>query len=116
VVPLAGSTSNGYGTYPVVGRSQFTDYVGRLDGTSLVTSRQYNDEELGGDDEELGRDGTVPRVSAIPVEFDDLRQRGDMYATPRHGSLQNARTVLDYIVGRVNDLYTQFDERPPPQE
>jgi pimeloyl-ACP methyl ester carboxylesterase len=93
----------GYGIYPIVGRTQLTDYIGRLEGKSLVMSRLYKGEDLGGD-------GTVPRVSAIPLEFDDQRRRGDMYATSKHGSLQNTRAVLDHVAGRINDLYTQFGD------
>jgi hypothetical protein len=92
---------HGYGLYPIVGRGQRTSYIGRLAGSTIEMSDLYNGQFLGGD-------GTVPRVSAIPLEFDDLKRRGDMYSTTKHGSLQNARPVLEHIVGRVNDLYTQF--------
>lgn len=91
----------GYAIYPVVGRAQPTNYVGRLTDSHVVMSEEYNGETLGGD-------GTVPRVSAIPLEFDDLGHRADMYATPKHGSLQNSKSVLDHLAGRINDFYTQF--------
>ena len=91
----------GYDVYPIVGHTQPTSYVGRLAGTSVEMSEAYNGRTLGGD-------GTVPRVSAIPVEFDDLKRRGDMYATAKHGSLQNTQSVLDHLTGRINDLHTEF--------
>lgn len=91
----------GYKVYPIVGRSQPTNYVGRLEGAGLTMSEQYKGETPGGD-------GTVPRVSAIPLEFDEARQRGDMYATPKHGSLQNSPAVLDHLIGRINDFHTDF--------
>jgi hypothetical protein len=64
-------------------------------------SRLYQGKDLGGD-------GTVPHVSAIPLEFDEQKLKGDMYATSKHGSLQNSDAVLGHIVGRINDFYTDF--------
>lgn len=91
----------GYTTFPIVGRAQPTDYVGTLDGGTMVMSRLYRGKDLGGD-------GTVPYVSAIPEEFDDLGQRADMYAALTHGSLQNGEAVLDHVIGRIDDFYTDF--------
>jgi pimeloyl-ACP methyl ester carboxylesterase len=93
--------ADGYDLYPIVGYTQQTDYVGRLNGSSLLMSREYQGRTLGGD-------GTVPRVSAVPLEFDDHDQGADMYASPKHGSLQNARAVLDHLVGRVTGLDLRF--------
>ncbi len=92
---------NSYEVYPIVGRSQPTNYVGRLSGSSITMSEEHDGRALGGD-------GTVPRVSAIPLEFEDLGRRGDMYATPKHGSLQNSQAVLAHLTGRINDFYTAF--------
>ena len=44
-----------------------------------------------------GGDGTVPRVSATPVELSD---RGiEIYAPDQHGSLQNATGPLTQLIG-----------------
>lgn len=44
-----------------------------------------------------GGDGTVPRVSASPVEIDN--DEGAMFAGTRHASLQNADAVLTQLKG-----------------
>jgi hypothetical protein len=91
-----------YQIYPIVGVEQETNQSGRKvgDGVELLTT--YNGQVLGGD-------GTVPRVSALPVEFDDLKpQPGRMYAATLHGSLQNADGTLVQLAGQIDDLYVDF--------
>jgi hypothetical protein len=95
--------SAGYDVYPIVGYTQLTDYVGRLNGSSLLMSREYKGRTLGGD-------GTVPRVSAVPLEFDERDRGADMYASPKHGSLQNAEAVLEHVVGRVTGLHLRLGD------
>jgi len=64
------------------------------DGVELV--RAYEDEDQGGD-------GTVPRVSATPIELDDERSFGAVYAPERHGSLQNDEAVLRQVLGILSE-------------
>ena len=45
-------------------------------------------------------DGTVPRVSATPIEFG--REQGAMYAAERHGSLQHNDGVLVQLAGLLS--------------
>lgn len=105
--------SLGYDLYPIVGRGQPTSYSAKLVGDVVETGTTYGGKDLGGD-------GTVPRVSAVPIEFDAIPRRGDMYTSTKHGSLQNSSEVLDHIVGRINDLYTDYGGfrswSSPPEE
>jgi pimeloyl-ACP methyl ester carboxylesterase len=80
----------GYRIYPVVGTFQPTMQSARLtaDGVELLSA--YRGEDQDGD-------GTVPRVSATPIELsDDPRE---MYASERHATLQNKDQVLTQLVG-----------------
>lgn len=87
--------SNGYKIYPVVGIAQRTNLSARLDGSGVTMLQTYNGNALGGD-------GTVPRVSAIPIEFSD--NPGATYAATQHGSLQNADDVLVHLTGVLSGL------------
>src|SRR4029453_2141807 len=51
--------------------------------------------ELEGDDD--GGDGTVPRVSATPIELSDAQR--EVYATESHSTLQNVDAVLVQLAG-----------------
>lgn len=83
--------TNGYGIYPVVGINQQTKQSGRLATDENVELFQsYKGKDLSGD-------GTVPRVSAVPLELSD--KPNAMYAATQHGSLQNADSVLAQIEG-----------------
>jgi pimeloyl-ACP methyl ester carboxylesterase len=79
-----------YRIYPVVGTFQPTMQSVRLtiDGVELLSA--YRGEDQDGD-------GTVPRVSATPIELsDDPRE---MYASERHATLQNKDQVLTQLIG-----------------
>ena len=100
---------------PVVGIFQPTDQSARLVGDRVEMLASYE----GGDE---GGDGTVPRVSATPIELsDDPRET---YVSTTHGSLQNAEAVLSHVVGALTrkrlDRFrdTPFDgfslDRPRP--
>lgn len=87
----------GYQTHPVVGLAQSTWLAACLAGNGvemLHTTRA---------DVPLGGDGTVPRVSAIPLEM-SVDPRGAMYAATQHGSLQNAEGVLDHLHGVLSGM------------
>ena len=86
----------GYRTYPVVGYMQPTSQSARKDGNGVEILPTYKGEDLGGD-------GTVPRVSATPIEQKDAA--GAMFAATKHGSLQNADTVLTQLRGLMTGFY-----------
>lgn len=98
---------HGYGLYPIVGTEQETNQFGVRDGDGVTIQQTHLGKDIGGD-------GTVPRVSAVPRELNDTK--GDMYAATKHGSLQNADAVLAHIDGRINDFYLDLGEfMGPPQ-
>jgi hypothetical protein len=97
------ATSNGqlaayqearYRIHPVVGIAQQTNMSARLAGEKVEMLQTYKSEAPGGD-------GTVPRVSAIPIggNSDDAT-----YAATQHGSLQNADAVVTQLVGLLSGL------------
>jgi pimeloyl-ACP methyl ester carboxylesterase len=78
-----------YAIRPIVGIDQPTSQTAITagDGIELLRSR------LGADE---GGDGTVPRVSASPIEAGEAQA---MFVAARHGSLQNADAVLAHVHG-----------------
>jgi hypothetical protein len=78
-----------YAIHPVVGTDQPTSQTAIKvgDGIELLRSR------LGADE---GGDGTVPRVSATPIETGEAQA---IFVAARHGSLQNADAVLAHVHG-----------------
>lgn len=86
---------NGYSIRPVIGTFQPTAQSARRAGDKVELIRSYEGKDLGGD-------GTVPRVSASPLEFDD--EANAMFASERHASLQNADPVLVQLVGVMSGL------------
>lgn len=89
----------GYKIVPCVGFEQPTMQSARFDGgaLALLASR-------GGKDE--SGDGTVPRVSATPIEVPN--ELGAAFASERHGSLQNNGGLLAHVRG----VLTQPDTFP----
>jgi hypothetical protein len=79
-----------YRVHPVVGVSQETNQSARRHGNGVQVLMS-----LGGKD--LSGDGTVPRVSATPIEYSDANV--EMFAATKHGSLQNADAVLTQLEG-----------------
>ena len=82
-----------YTIHPIVGLTQATKQSARLlsDG-KVELFATYEGEDLGGD-------GTVPRVSATPIELDDRSVDQGVYAPERHASLQNALSVQTQLRG-----------------
>jgi len=66
--------------------------VRRLGGRVLEILRSYRGEDQGGD-------GTVPTMSATPLELSN--QDLEVYVRERHASLQNADFSLDQLVGVI---------------
>jgi pimeloyl-ACP methyl ester carboxylesterase len=84
---------NAYAVHSVVGITQGTKQSGRLDGDRLVLVEQYDGDDMGGD-------GTVPRVSSTPIETDALQPAYQpMYSSEKHGSLQLAEAVQTQLRG-----------------
>lgn len=84
-----GANVTRYAIRPVVGIDQPTSQtaIKAGDGIELLRSR------LGADE---GGDGTVPRVSATPIETGEAQA---IFVATRHGSLQNADAVLAHVHG-----------------
>jgi pimeloyl-ACP methyl ester carboxylesterase len=90
----------GYDVFPVVGVGQPTPQSARLDGGRLELLASYEGEDLSGD-------GTVPRVSATPLERG--RERREMYAGTRHASLQSAGATLTHVVGMLSGFTVDLE-------
>lgn len=88
---LAQYQAAGYRIYPTVGIAQQTNLSARLAGGRVEMLQTYKGKALDGD-------GTVPRVSAIPIEL-STNPSGAMYAGTQHGSLQNADEVIMNLTG-----------------
>ena len=73
------------------------------------TARAWSSDEIHGG-EDHGGDGTVPRVSATPIETDDWQPAYQpMYASDRHASLQNA----DAVHVQLHGILTPTPDRVP---
>ncbi len=86
-----------YSIHPVVGLSQPTLQSARLEQGRLEMLPTFGGEDLEGD-------GTVPRVSATPIELDGRRPDPSIYAPQKHGSLQNAMSVQTQIRGLLTPV------------
>jgi len=81
---------HGYAIHPIVGTFQRTAQSARLSASEIELLAEYEGEDQDGD-------GTVPRVSATPIELsNDPRE---MYASERHATLQNKDQVLVQLLG-----------------
>jgi pimeloyl-ACP methyl ester carboxylesterase len=95
-----------YAIHPVVGIFQPT-----LSSATLI-GRDFESVGATGED---GGDGTVPRVSATPIELAD--QPVGTFVTDKHGSLQNVDSVLTQVAGvltfkpslHARDLFSGFE-------
>ncbi|MDP9464730.1 MAG: hypothetical protein M3P52_08910 [Actinomycetota bacterium] len=84
---------NSYAIHPIVGILQPTNQSARLRNGSVRMVKSYADVDSAGD-------GTVPRVSATPLELAD--QGREIYAPDQHGSLQNATGPLTQLIGLLS--------------
>ena len=82
-----------YTVHPVVGTFQATLLSARRSGDGVEVLGTFPGFVPDGD-------GTVPRVSATPVEFP--REEGAMFAAERHGSLQHNDGVLVQLAGLLS--------------
>jgi hypothetical protein len=79
----------------VVGIAQETHLSARLVNGKVEMLRTNKGEDIGGD-------GTVPRISAFPQEMETPRNA--MYAGTQHGSLQNADSVITHLTGLLTGM------------
>jgi pimeloyl-ACP methyl ester carboxylesterase len=93
---------DGYSIIPVVGVRQKTLQSARLEGGTVVTSRSLPD---GVDELQDRGDGTVPRVSAVPIELSDAYR--ETFISERHSSLQANRTILDDLGQRIKQMQSR---------
>jgi pimeloyl-ACP methyl ester carboxylesterase len=89
------ASANRYRIHPIVGTAQNTAIGARWNGTEVTISRSSVEQGLGGD-------GTVPRVSATPVELGNAG--GEMFTSTKHGSLQNADTTMKHLLSVLASL------------
>jgi len=90
-----------YRTIPVVGTHQLGLQSAKLSGGNLTASRSlptWIDSRLD------GGDGTVPRLSATPIELS--QEFRESFIAERHGSLQNNRQVLSDLGERLKQMQT----------
>jgi hypothetical protein len=71
----------GYHIFPIVGTHQETLQSARLEAGVLGVVAEYETRDLDGD-------GTVPRVSATPIELSD--EHRETFAAQKHGCLHNS--------------------------
>jgi pimeloyl-ACP methyl ester carboxylesterase len=84
-----------YLTHPIVGIEQPTYQSACLTGGRLALLENRNGEDAAGD-------GTVPRISATPLEL--LGAQTEVYAAECHGSLQNGDDTLRQVRGLLSGL------------
>jgi pimeloyl-ACP methyl ester carboxylesterase len=99
---------HGYKIFPIVGTFQRTGQSATFVDGSVHIRPEYEGVDEDGD-------GTVPRVSATPIELsEDARE---MYASERHATLQNKDQVLTHLMGVLSrgelDLGRYRDLAPP---
>ncbi len=82
--------ANGYAIHPIVGILQPTSQSARFQNGSVRMVPSHAGVDSSGD-------GTVPRVSATPLELAD--QGREIYAPDQHGSLQNGIGPLTQVIG-----------------
>ena len=91
---------HGYQLHPVIGIGQPTLQGASFDGTTVTMLRSLAGRDLGGD-------GTVPRASAIPVEWHQAS--AGLFSHDTHASLQNAESVIAQVTGIVTGADIDLD-------
>jgi pimeloyl-ACP methyl ester carboxylesterase len=93
--------AGGYITIPIVGTRQPTLLSATWDGTAMRTSERLPDSMPQAWD---GGDGTVPRVSAVPLTQAKQEDFRGYYVAEQHASVQNHSFVLDDLIERLKQL------------
>lgn len=86
----AAYAEKGYRLVPLVGIEQPTYQSARSRSGKVEMLRSFDGSDMGGD-------GTVPRVSATPIELSDANR--EVFAAEMHGALQNADGTLANLKG-----------------
>jgi pimeloyl-ACP methyl ester carboxylesterase len=84
-----------YSVHPIVGTFQPTAQSALLDRGRIRVLDSYAGEDQDGD-------GTVPRVSATPLELSG--QRRETYVAARHAALQNGASTLVQLAGLLANI------------
>jgi len=96
---------DGYITIPVVGTRQPTSLSADWDGQKLKVGRSLPSNQLG---LPADGDGTVPRVSAIPLGQSQAHDFRGYFVAEQHASLQNQEFVLGDLIERIKLLQTDL--------
>jgi pimeloyl-ACP methyl ester carboxylesterase len=97
---VANRPENAYEIQPIVGITQDTWQSAVLQGGKL-TVRRTRRQPSGEDIDESG-DGTVPRVSATPIEMGD--DPPAVYASQKHATLQEVESVQTQLLGILTQI------------
>jgi pimeloyl-ACP methyl ester carboxylesterase len=105
-------TRERYRIHPIVGTYQPTLQSGRLVSGKMVMSTRY---PWQGGQLAYDGDGTVPRVSATPLELQG--KRAELFIEELHGSLQNTRASLVQLEGLLapregEEIFRTIEEGP----
>jgi hypothetical protein len=91
--------TSGYQVRPIVGVRQPTFQSARQVAGHVEMFRTYQGRDLDGD-------GTVPRVSAVPLELSNKNE--EMAVAERHGTLQSSTTVLTQVIAALTATQIDF--------
>ncbi len=97
---VASRPENAYEIHPVVGITQDTWQSAVLKGGKLTVRRARR--QPSGEDADESGDGTVPRVSATPIEMGD--DPPALYASQKHATLQEIESVQTQLLGILTQV------------
>jgi hypothetical protein len=89
-----------YRIHPIVGTYQPTLQSALWNGSMVEVLADYAGKDEGGD-------GTVPRVSATPIELS--KSHSEVFVAGQHAALQNGESVLLHLRGLLGDLEIDLD-------
>ncbi len=89
-----------YRIHPVVGTYQPTLQSALWNGSAVEVLQEYEGSDMGGD-------GTVPRVSATPIEMG--KAHAEVFVAGQHAALQNTDSVLYHLRGLLGDKDMNLD-------
>ena len=95
--------TDGYTLIPVVGVKQKTNQSAEFANGEVSIHRAPPDDIE--EEYQEGGDGTVPRVSAVPIEMSD--EYRETFVPERHSSLQASPTILSDLWERIKQMQTK---------
>lgn len=95
-----------YRIHPIVGLAQVTTQSVRAKGGGVELLHSLDGQDLSGD-------GTVPRISATPIELSD--QGREMFAAAKHGAMQNMDAILTQLEGIITGLSIDLSKFRAPE-